>query len=74
MRFFILVDETYNIGAHFVLGVKETLTIDQANSFLNAFLRVLDQGASIQTCIDEGRRVVSEIEFYYRGDTHQYLN
>ena len=84
-----LVDETYNKGAHFVLGLTESVMTASVNDWLNCFLislrnsindlqQILDDAITNSgnaTIKDENGnpKVVTNFPAYFIGDTSQYL-
>lgn len=47
-----LVDETFEKGAHFVLGTTESIYTDDGNEFLEYFLDSINEGSNIQAAIE----------------------
>ena len=85
-----LVNETYQRGAHFVLGATRTIYGEGANGFIRFFLESVQAGASIERAISNAIEKTGEVKvkndttgnceyieefpIYYVGDTSQYLN
>ncbi len=61
-----LVEETFNKGAHFVLGTTESVHTDDSNDFFKGFLDAMDMGLSIRDCIEYAKRETG----YAQCDAH----
>ena len=78
-----LVDETFEKGAHFVLGVEAVINTNHHNEWIRSFLENIEQGYNIEDSIyfateELGSITVegvsyTEIPLYIRGDDSQYL-
>ena len=69
-----LLTETFNKGAHFVLGATENTTVGQDQSFIDAFFVEMFDGGSIEDCLMAAQDAVPDHPTDYVGDIHQYLN
>jgi len=68
-----LVQSTYDKGAHFVLGTLESIPVNEAYSFLLAFLEYCST-KNIYDCISSILGDDPLFEAYYIGDSRQFLN
>ena len=57
-----LVDETFEKGAHFVLGTTELIYTVDGNKFLKYFLDSINEGATIQEAINYANNTLEYIE------------
>lgn len=62
-----LLDETFNKGAHFVLGFTEQVRIPNTNDWLEYFLDNINKGYNINEAIDEATDKVGDV-FVIVGD------
>ena len=82
-----LVFETFDKGAHFVLGTTQTTYVPDSNNFLLGFLNGISSGYTVESCIYQGilqagNQVTrtdlptgkGEYPEIHIGDTGQYLN
>lgn len=77
-----LVDDTFNKGAHFVLGTTEDVYISDANVFLHYFISHINAGHTVGDSVQKGITEVGTNSFYthnsfpiYKiGDEKQYLD
>ena len=65
-----LVTNTYEKGAHFVLGTTETVVIGESNLFLEGFLQAATQDVSIDECIDIALQ--RSYAYQHSDGTHRY--
>ena len=82
-----LVDETFNKGAHFVLGTTAKVSNIDVDPWMKAFFESALNGNSIEQCIadaddslgeriyetDNGSKTCDGLPIYTRGDQSQYL-
>ena len=68
-----LLTETFNKGAHFVLGATENTTVGQDQRFIDAFFVEMLDGGSIEDCLIAAQDAVPDHPTNYVGDIHQYL-
>ena len=82
---FNLVDETFEKGAHFVLGLSEDSDTGYLNVWLDTFLNTINDSQSIAQAIEDADQAMynysltREIQYenlptYTAGDDDQYLN
>jgi hypothetical protein len=57
-----LVDETFNKGAHFVLGTTEQITNVQTDTWLEYFFNLVSYGFDIYYCIENANNLLGDIE------------
>jgi hypothetical protein len=70
-----LLEETFNKGAHFVLGTTATVTVDKSNVFLAGFLGELeDNQSNIKRCVEEALIYSPNYPIEHIGDWYQYLD
>ena len=60
-----LVDETFEKGAHFVLGCTEILYNTHTDEWLEYFLDLIDNGFSVGAAIDGAKTALGRIEVRY---------
>ncbi len=70
---FNLVDETFNKGAHFVLGTTVPTYTPQTDKWTKKFFEKADTGATIYECISHANYYQSIGALYCKGDTHAKL-
>ena len=69
-----LVANTYLKGAKCVIGTLNTIDVDDANDWIEAFLNSLNQGKKIEVCINDATALVPDIGTIYSiGDKNQIL-
>ena len=78
-----LVDETFEKGAHFVLGVEEVIYANHHNEWLEYFLDAINSGMNIVESVEYAKNTLgpitvegvnyAKIPLYTRGDDSQYL-
>ena len=82
-----LVDETFNKGAHFVLGTTAKVSNIDVDPWMEAFFKSALRGKTIEQCIadaddvlgeriyetDNGSKTCDGLPIYTRGDLSQYL-
>ena len=82
-----LVDETFNKGAHFVLGTTAKVSNLEVDPWMEAFFESALNGNSIEQCIadaddvlgeriyetDNGSKTCDGLPIYIKGDLSQYL-
>ena len=71
-----LVDETYNKGAHCVIGVTDYVVLPNCNDWVNAFFSRACDGWCINDCINYACDQNSELDnrLYILGDVKQRLD
>ena len=80
-----LVDETYEKGAHFVLGTTQEIYQNDALLFLNGFLDGISKGLTVGESINNGLNSIPDAKYivdnqpvklplHYIGDDKQYLD
>ena len=78
-----LVDESFDKGAHFVLGFTQLVVNGDVDDFLEGFLIAVHTSYyNIEECIDIAQRTVildetnngQYLSYYSRGDKEQYLS
>ncbi|MBE6607040.1 MAG: hypothetical protein E7633_00590 [Ruminococcaceae bacterium] len=80
-----LVDETYNQGAHFVMGTLRDIKSEYNGYWLRYFLDAIDRGDNIQEAVswannsvgpvtDEDETQTFVYPYYIVGDMYQYLD
>ena len=81
-----LIDETFNKGAHFVLGATEKITEAHVDPWMEEFFASAKRGNSIEQCIEDADKKIGNITYntdygqgtcyglpvYTRGDQKQY--
>lgn len=68
-----LVQETFNKGAHFVLGTKRVIYIKEANAWIKSFFSGVKGGATIQYCLRYACTNISMNDLYCIGDVFQKI-
>lgn len=58
-----LVDETFDKGAHFVLGSRADITEYHTDQWFEYFIDLLEDGLNIESCIEVANIALDEVQF-----------